>query len=102
MADFVAFSALNTHLSASHGKAEAPAGATCSSPKGMPPPFGAKAFQGRHERMEDHHVCVPEFYSLGPVAEGSASEQLSYFGIFDGHGGTKVKGLGLEWTPVIH
>lgn len=43
--------------------------------------------------MEDAHACILDLLPEGAESNGtgtSADERLSYFGVYDGHGGDKV------------
>lgn len=45
--------------------------------------------QGWRISMEDAHIAVLDLLSGSPDAKGHSS-QLSFFGVFDGHGGDRV------------
>lgn len=53
--------------------------------------YGISAMQGWRISMEDAHACVldlkPEGDTTGPADEKT---RISFFGVYDGHGGDKV------------
>jgi protein phosphatase 2C family protein 2/3 len=56
--------------------------------------YGISAMQGWRISMEDAHATVLDLQveeaDLTTVKEKLADERLSYFGVYDGHGGDKV------------
>ncbi|PSR80940.1 phosphatase 2C-domain-containing protein [Coniella lustricola] len=51
--------------------------------------YGVSAMQGWRISMEDAHIAVLDLLAGSPDAKDHA-QQLSFFGVFDGHGGDKV------------
>ena len=51
--------------------------------------YGVSAMQGWRISMEDAHTAVLDLLAQTPAAKDHASK-LSFFGVFDGHGGSQV------------
>ncbi|KAM7199523.1 Protein phosphatase 2C domain containing protein [Naviculisporaceae sp. PSN 640] len=52
--------------------------------------YGVSAMQGWRISMEDAHTTVLDLLANNPAAAKSHGSRLSFFGVFDGHGGDKV------------
>jgi protein phosphatase PTC2/3 len=52
--------------------------------------YGVSAMQGWRISMEDAHTTVLDLLSNTPEAAKDHPQRLSFFGVFDGHGGEKV------------
>jgi protein phosphatase 2C family protein 2/3 len=52
--------------------------------------YGISAMQGWRISMEDAHISVLDLAANESGKKDSLKEQLSFFGVFDGHGGDKV------------
>lgn len=52
--------------------------------------YGVSAMQGWRISMEDAHTAVLDLMAGNPEAAKSHASRLSFFGVFDGHGGDKV------------
>ena len=56
--------------------------------------YGVSAMQGWRISMEDAHAAVldlkPEFDGEAPKDASEQTDRLSFFGVYDGHGGDKV------------
>ncbi|ROV88939.1 hypothetical protein VPNG_10203 [Cytospora leucostoma] len=52
--------------------------------------YGVSAMQGWRISMEDAHTTVLDLLASNPEASKSHPQKLSFFGVFDGHGGDKV------------
>jgi protein phosphatase 2C family protein 2/3 len=48
--------------------------------------YGASSMQGWRATMEDSHAALLEI----PNKLGSSSDQMGFFGVYDGHGGEKI------------
>eukprot|EP00441_Pelagodinium_beii_P014832 CAMPEP_0197668770 /NCGR_PEP_ID=MMETSP1338-20131121/70259_1 /TAXON_ID=43686 ORGANISM="Pelagodinium beii, Strain RCC1491" /NCGR_SAMPLE_ID=MMETSP1338 /ASSEMBLY_ACC=CAM_ASM_000754 /LENGTH=185 /DNA_ID=CAMNT_0043248225 /DNA_START=1 /DNA_END=555 /DNA_ORIENTATION=+ len=62
-------------------------------PLGAPVRFGVHSIQNQRSEMEDAHRAVLGAESCSPSLRGQAETQLgnlSYFAVFDGHGGAKA------------
>lgn len=52
--------------------------------------YGVSAMQGWRISMEDSHTTVLDLLAGNPKAAKAHNGKLSFFGVFDGHGGDKV------------
>ncbi|GAB1313836.1 Protein phosphatase 2C 2 [Madurella fahalii] len=52
--------------------------------------YGVSAMQGWRISMEDAHTAVLDLLANNPKAAKDHKSKLSFFGVFDGHGGDKV------------
>ncbi|KAK3216026.1 hypothetical protein GRF29_8g1935095 [Pseudopithomyces chartarum] len=53
--------------------------------------FGVSSMQGWRISMEDAHACILDLQAAGDEAKSTpADKRLSFFGVYDGHGGDKV------------
>jgi protein phosphatase PTC2/3 len=52
--------------------------------------YGVSAMQGWRISMEDAHTTVLDLLASNPKAAKAHKSKLSFFGVFDGHGGDKV------------
>ncbi|KAK1836299.1 phosphatase 2C-domain-containing protein [Podospora conica] len=52
--------------------------------------YGVSAMQGWRISMEDSHTTVLDLLAGNPKAAAAHKSKLSFFGVFDGHGGDKV------------
>lgn len=53
--------------------------------------YGVSAMQGWRISMEDAHSCVLDLKAEDTSSEESGKDiRISYFGVYDGHGGDKV------------
>ena len=52
--------------------------------------YGVSAMQGWRISMEDAHTTVLDLLANSPKAAADHKSRLSFFGVFDGHGGDKV------------
>jgi len=52
--------------------------------------YGVSAMQGWRISMEDSHTTVLDLLADNPKAAKAHGSKLSFFGVFDGHGGDKV------------
>ncbi|CAK7563136.1 MAG: Protein phosphatase 2C 2 [Sporothrix epigloea] len=52
--------------------------------------YGVSAMQGWRISMEDAHTTVLDLLENFPLAAKSHSSKISFFGVYDGHGGDKV------------
>ncbi|KAK0614151.1 phosphatase 2C-domain-containing protein [Immersiella caudata] len=52
--------------------------------------YGVSAMQGWRISMEDSHTTVLDLLANNPKAAKGHKSKLSFFGVFDGHGGDKV------------
>jgi len=52
--------------------------------------YGVSAMQGWRISMEDSHTTVLDLLASSPKAATAHKSKLSFFGVFDGHGGDKV------------
>ncbi|ORY11083.1 phosphatase 2C-domain-containing protein [Clohesyomyces aquaticus] len=53
--------------------------------------YGVSSMQGWRISMEDAHACILDLQSLSDKGKATPAEQrLSFFGVYDGHGGDKV------------
>ncbi|KAJ0107054.1 hypothetical protein J7T55_006932 [Diaporthe amygdali] len=52
--------------------------------------YGVSAMQGWRISMEDAHTTVLDLLASNPDASKNHPQRLSFFGVFDGHGGDKV------------
>ncbi|CAK7197574.1 Protein phosphatase 2C 2 [Sporothrix eucalyptigena] len=52
--------------------------------------YGVSAMQGWRISMEDAHTTVLDLLQNFPLAAKSHSSKISFFGVYDGHGGDKV------------
>jgi protein phosphatase 2C family protein 2/3 len=52
--------------------------------------FGLSAMQGWRISMEDSHAAVLDLKSEESEKPTSSDQRLSFFGVYDGHGGDKV------------
>jgi len=59
-------------------------------PLGAPVRYGVHSIQNRRSEMEDAHRAVLGVESSSPSSVEAALGNLSYFAVFDGHGGAKA------------
>lgn len=53
--------------------------------------FGVSSMQGWRISMEDAHACILDLQALVEGGKATpADKRLSFFGVYDGHGGDKV------------
>jgi protein phosphatase 2C family protein 2/3 len=53
--------------------------------------FGVSSMQGWRISMEDAHACILDLQALVEGGKPTpADKRLSFFGVYDGHGGDKV------------
>jgi len=52
--------------------------------------YGVSAMQGWRISMEDSHTTVLDLLANNPKAAKDHKSKLSFFGVYDGHGGDKV------------
>ncbi|KAL1899828.1 Protein phosphatase 2C 2 [Sporothrix stenoceras] len=52
--------------------------------------YGVSAMQGWRISMEDAHTTVLDLLANFPFAQKSHTSKISFFGVYDGHGGDKV------------
>lgn len=55
--------------------------------------YGVSAMQGWRISMEDAHACILDLKAQdddGKSNDASGSKRISFFGVYDGHGGDKV------------
>lgn len=63
--------------------------------------YGVSAMQGWRISMEDAHCTVLDLLKPGSDEAKAHSSRLSFFGVFDGHGGDKVAQYAGEHLPDI-
>lgn len=50
----------------------------------------ACGIQGRRDDMEDSHTVVPDLWAFTDVEESRTSELCAFYGVYDGHGGSRA------------